>query len=705
MTQLPQDPGAPRPLPPGLQARLVHALGRQRQGDLVAAEREYREILAQAPRSFDAAHLLGAVLIQRGLLEEGIDRLKEAIAIDGAQWNVRASLVRALLAKGNAQAAVDGCDGLIALQPKNAESWFLRANALQQQGSHAHAVENYSRSLTLQADFPAALNNQGHSLRCLRQAVQALERFERAIGLRPAYPLALNNRGLALLDLNRLPEALRSFDEALALNPKFVEALANRGAALLAMKRFAEAAEAFDVLVRIAPDLGGALGNLLYARRNCCDWRDYAALGRRIVEGVERGQLADLPVSFLCVTDSPRAQLACARTFTALKFPAQPPAAGPRAPHRDGRIRIAYLSGDFGDHAVSYALAGVIEHHDRRGFETIGVGWGRRNEGPTRARLEAAFEHFIDATDLSDAEVVSRLRELEVDIAVDLMGHSNGQRTGIFAERCAPVQVNYLGYAGTSGAPYMDYIIADRCVIPEGDEPAYCENVVRLPGCYLPNDDRRTIPSEPLTREEVGLPAEGFVFCAFNNPLKITPSVFDVWMRLLREVGGAVLWLRAGAPEARRNLEESARQRGVVPSRLVFAGPVPSMAGHLARHRLADLFLDTFPYNGHTTAGDALWAGLPVLTCSGRGFASRVGASLLRCAGVPDLIAEDLDGYFRLALTFARDPARLRVFRDQLVTQRNASGLFNTAQYCNHLESALKVIADRSRRGLPPAPS
>jgi len=195
------------------------------------------------------------------------------------------------------------------------------------------------------------------------------------------------------------------------------------------------------------------------------------------------------------------------------------------------------------------------------------------------------------------------------------------------------------------------------------------------------------------------------VFCAFNNPLKITPSVFDVWMRLLREVGGAVLWLRAGAPEARRNLEESARQRGVVPSRLVFAGPVPSMAGHLARHRLADLFLDTFPYNGHTTAGDALWAGLPVLTCSGRGFASRVGASLLRCAGVPDLIAEDLDGYFRLALTFARDPARLRVFRDQLVTQRNASGLFNTAQYCNHLESALKVIADRSRRGLPPAPS
>jgi predicted O-linked N-acetylglucosamine transferase (SPINDLY family) len=695
-----QDDG----LPPPLRARLVQAFGHHQRGDLVTAERGYREIIARIPRCFDAVHLLGVALIQRGAYGEGIGRLREAIAIDGSQWNVRVSLARALLDTRESRAALDCCDVLVGMQPKSAESWFLRGNALQQLDVHSEAVDNYGRALALQPNFPAALNNQGHSLRSLRHPARSLEAFERALALQPSYPLALNNRGLALLDLKRMPEALRSFNDALALQPKFPEALANRGAALLAMKRFAEAAQTFERLVQLAPDFGGAAGNLLYARRNCCDWQEYEVLERRIVAGVQRGELADLPLAFLCVTDSPQAQLACATTFAALKFPAQSEAALPRSAHRHERIRIAYLSGDFGDHAVSYALAGVIEHHDIRRFETVGVGWGRQNEGPTRARLEAAFGRFIDATELSDSETVSRLRELEIDIAIDLMGHTSGQRTGILAERCAPVQVNYLGYAGTSGTPYMDYIIADRCVIPEGDEPAYSERVVRLPCCYLPNDDRRRIASHPLTRAEAGLPDAGFVFCAFNNLLKITPAIFDVWMRLLREVSGSVLWLRAGAPEARRNLESAARQRGVDPARLVFAGPVVSMEAHLARHRLADLFLDTLPYNGHSTACDALWAGLPVLTCRGRSFASRVGASLLQAAGLAVLIADDLAGYARLALALAQEPTRLEGMRENLLRQRSAGTLFNTAEYCRHFEAALTAMADRHQAGLPPAP-
>ena len=704
MTQPAHGPGATPPLPPWLQARLVQVLGRHQQGDLGAAERGYREILAQAPSCFDAVHLLGAVLIQRGAFAEGIARLREAIAIDGSQWNARVSLARALLDTHQSRAALECCDVLVGTQPKSAESWFLRGNALQQLAGHAEAIDNYGRALTLQPNFPAALNNQGHSLRSLRHAARSLDAFERALAMRPSYPLALNNRGLALLDLKRMPEALRSFDDALALHPRFPEALANRGAALLAMKRFAQAAQTFERLVDLAPDFAGAAGNLLYARRNCCDWQEYEALGRRVVAGVESDELADLPLAFLCVTDSPQTQLACARTFVALKFPAQPAAAVARSRRRPDRIRIAYLSGDFGDHAVSYALAGVIEHHDGRRFETVGVGWGRQNEGPTRARLEAAFGRFIDATELSDSETVSRLRELEVDIAIDLMGHTGGQRTGIFAERPAAVQVNFLGYPGTSGAPYMDYILADRCVIPEGEEAAYSECVVRLPCCYLPNDDRRGIALHPLTRAAAGLPEAGFVFCAFNNPLKITPAIFDVWMRLLREVSGAVLWLRAGVPEARRNLERAARECGVDSSRLVFAGPVESMEAHLARHRLADLFLDTVPYNGHSTACDALWAGLPLLTCRGRSFASRVGASLLQSADLAELIADTLDGYARLALALAQDPTRLDGMREKLARQRHAGALFNTAQYCRHFETALTAMADRHRRGLPPAP-
>ena len=580
------DPG----LAPPLRARLVEALGHHQRGDLATAERAYREIIGQAPRCFDALHLLGVALIGRGALGEGIERLREAIAIDGAQGNVRVSLARALLDSRESRAALDCCNELVAMQPKNAEAWFLRGNALQQLDAHAEAIASYGQALSLQPNFPAALNNQGHSLRCLKAPGDRIEAFERAIALQPSYPLALNNRGLALLDLKRVPEALLSFDAALALHPAFPEALANRGAALLAMKRFADAGRAFERLLQLAPDFGGAAGHLLYARRNCCDWRGYEELERRIVAGVERGEFTDLPLAFLCVTDSPKLQLACARTFAALKYPAAPAAATPPPRRRHGRIRIAYLSGDFGDHAVSHALVGVLEHHDAARFETIGVGWGRQNEGPVRARLEAAFGRFLDATELADSEAVSRLRELEVDIAIDLMGHTGGQRTGIFAARCAPVQVNYLGYPGTMGAPYMDYIIADRRVIPEGDEPAYGECVVRLPCCYLPNDDRRPIASEPVTRAAAGLPDTGFVFCAFNNLLKVTPAIFDVWMRLLREVSGAVLWLRAGAPEARRNLEEAARQGGVDPARLVFAGPVASLEGHLARHRLADLF-------------------------------------------------------------------------------------------------------------------
>lgn len=704
MTQPSQGPSASPPLPPWLRARLVQVFDRHQRGDLVAVERGYREILGQAPGCFDAVHLLGAVLIQRGAFAEGIARLREAIAIDGSQWNVRVSLARALLDTRESRAALDCCDVLVGMQPNSAESWFFRGNALQQLGAHAEAVDNYGRALALQPNFPAALNNQGHSLRSLKATARSLEAFERSLALQPSYPLALNNRGLALLDLKRLPEALRSFDDALALQLRFPEALANRGVALLAMKRFAEAAQTFERLVQLAPDFVGGAGNLLYARRNCCDWQEYEELGRQVVAGVERGEPADLPLAFLCVTDSPQAQLACATTFAALKFPAQPAAAVARPRHRHDRIRIAYLSGDFGDHAVSYALAGVIERHDVRRFEVVGVGWGRKNEGPTRARLEAAFGHFIDATELSDSETVSRLRELEVDIAIDLMGHTSGQRTGIFAKRPAAVQVNFLGYPGTSGAPYMDYIIADRCVIPEGEEAAYSECVVRLPCCYLPNDDRRCIASHPLTRVAAGLPDAGFVFCAFNNLLKITPAIFDVWMRLLREMSGAVLWLRASAPEARRNLEEAARQRGVDPSRLVFAGPIASTEVHLARHRLADLFLDTVPYNGHSTTCDALWAGLPVLTCRGRSFASRVGASLLQAADLPELIADSLDGYARLALALAQDPTRLDGMREKLMRQRAAGTLFNTTEYCRHFEAGLSAMADRYQRGLPPAP-
>jgi protein O-GlcNAc transferase len=700
------SPGASRvsasALPPQLHARLVAALEHHQRGELRAAETLYREILLEQPRCFDALHLSGVAATQRGAFDEGIALIRRAIAVDGTQTNAWFSLARALLEQSDAIGALAACDALAGMQPQNAEVRFLRGNALQLGGAHDEAVDSYTEALRLQPNYPAALNNQGHSLRILRRTGQALAVFARALELQPAYAMALNNQGLALLDLRRVPEALSSFDHALRLQPAFVEVLSNRGTALFALKRFAEAAETFGRLAAVAPDLGGALGNLLYARRNCCDWREHESLAQRITAEVRRGECADVPLSFMCVSDSPQAQLICARTFTAARYP-QPKSLRPCRPNAHDRIRVAYLSGDFGEHAVSYLLAGVIERHDTSRFDTVAVAWDRQNDGPTRKRLETAFGRFLDATEMSDVEIAMQLRDLEIDIAIDLTGHTSGQRTGIFALRGAPLQVNYLGFPGTSGAPYMDYIIADPTVVPEGEESAYSECVARLPDCHLPNDDRRSVRREMLTRSDAHLPESGFVFCAFNNLVKITPAVFGVWMELLRQVPGSVLWLRAGVPEARRNLERAAERQGIAPARLVFAAAVDSIESHLARHRLADLFLDTQPYNGHTTTCDALWSGLPVLTCSGRSFASRVGKSALQALGLPELITDNLESYAQVALALARDPSRLDSIRERLARQRRTSALFDTTRYCRRLEAAYVHMVQRLGAGLSPA--
>jgi protein O-GlcNAc transferase len=697
----PHRPAA-TPLAPALKAQLIAAVGHHQRGDLGRAETLYREVLAAVPQCYDALHLLGVALNSRGAPAEGVELIRRAIAVDASEAAAHFSLARVLIDRRDAAAALATCETLTGLAPHNADAWFLRGNALQLAGIHDQAVESYDRALHLQPNLAAALNNQGHSLRLLRRSDQALSALTRALALQPGYAMALNNQGLALLDLHRTPEALQSFNAALAASPVFPEALFNRGTTLLELRRFAEAVRDFADLVLAAPHLGGALGNLLYARRNCCDWRDDESICAEVVAAVRSGALAATPLSFLCTSDSPQAQLTCAQTFTAARYPPRPLRVQGRWPYAHDRIRVAYVSGDFGAHAVSYLLAGVLECHDRERFETTAVAWGRQNDGPMRKRLEAAFGRFVEATARSDREIATLLRDLEIDIAVDLTGHTSGQRTEIFAHRCAPLQVNYLGFPGTSGAPYMDYLFADAAVVPAGEESAYSEQVVRLPHCFLPTDDRRSIAGEAATRAAAGLPAHGFVFCAFNNPVKITPEVFGMWLRLLRELAGSVLWLRADTPDARANLSDTARRQGVEPARLVFAPAISRMESHLARYRLADLFLDTQPYNAHATACDALWAGLPVLTCRGRSFAGRVGASLLTALGLPELVAESLQEYERLALDLARDPPRLAGLRARLERLRHASPVFDTTQYCRHLESAYTTMWGRVRAGLPP---
>jgi predicted O-linked N-acetylglucosamine transferase (SPINDLY family) len=362
------------------------------------------------------------------------------------------------------------------------------------------------------------------------------------------------------------------------------------------------------------------------------------------------------------------------------------------------RLRVAYLSADFNDHPTAYLTAGLFEQHDRSRFEITALSFGQNDNSPARRRLEAAFEHFIDVGGDSDREIAALMRRSEIDIAVDLMGFTKDHRLGVLARRAAPIQVNYLGYPGTTGAPYMDYILADATVIPEDHEAFYAERVVRIPGTYQINDNRRAISQRTPTRGECGLPQNAFVFCCFNNPQKITPEIFDIWMRLLQATEGSVLWLITGIAKAAANLRLEAEKRGVAPERLIFA-PKASVADHVARHRLADLCLDTLPYNAHTTASDALWAGLPILTCLGETFAGRVAASLLKAIDLDALITRTLGEYEALALQLARDPAYLATLKDTLIRNHDGSSLFDTQRATRHIETAYQTMIEIARRG------
>ena len=587
--------------------------------------------------------------------------------------------------------------------PGDADAWWLKGNVLQQTGQVEESITCYQHAIELRPGFAEAFNNLAAALRAVRRAGRALQAVERALSLRPKYAQALNNRGLILLDGRQGMAAVESFRQALTIEPRFPAALHNLGTALMQLQRFTAAADAFARLAAIAPHFNHVQGNLLHAKLCCCDWMGFDDAAQTVAQSAARGEHADTPMSFMAVSDSAPLQLRCAQLYSDAYYPSRPSGrpATPRDPRRE-RVRVAYLSADLGEHAVSYLLAGVFERHDASRFETFGVAWGRQHEeSELRHRVQRTFARFYDVSEASDDDVAKLLSELEVDIAVDLTGHTRDQRTGILARRAAPVQVSFLGYAGTSGAPYIDYLIGDEVVIPRGEERWYSEQVVRLPHCYLPNDDRRAIAPRPR-RAEAGLPQEGVVFCAFTNPYKINPAMFSIWMNLLKATPGSVLWLRAMGKEAQENLQREAAGRGVEGGRLIFAPHVAQMADHLARQSLADLYLDTLPYNAHSTACDALWSGVPVLSCAGGSFAGRVAGSALTAVGLPELIAQSLAAYERKALELAHRPQELARLRRHLEQQRTCAPLFDTARFTRHLESAYETMHERAVRGQSP---
>ena len=570
------------------------------------------------------------------------------------------------------------------------------------QGGDPAAAELIGQAVRLHPGSADAHTNLGNALRELARHGEALACYDRALALRPDSAEAHYNRALTLQQLMRLDDALAGYDRALALRPGYIEALYNKGVVLQDSRRYEDAVQTFARLLEIAPDCRYAAGKLHYLRLLCCAWATYNADTARLIAAVAAGQRVCDPFSFTALPGTPAAQLVCAQTYTADRFPPAPAPLWSGEIYRHERIRVAYLSADFHEHATTHLMAGLFEHHDHQRFEITAVSFGPDREDAMRRRVAAACDRFLDVRDRRDAEVAGMLRALEIDIAVDLKGHTQGNRAGILAHRPAPVQINYLGMPATMGAGYIDYLIADPRLIPPQEFPHYAEQILYLPDSYQATDDTRAIAAHTPSRAELSLPEDGFVFCCFNNSYKIAPDLFALWMRLLDAVTGSVLWLLDDNPAATRNLRAEAQRLGIAPERLVFA-PRIDAAAHLARHRRADLFLDTLPYNAHTTASDALWSGLPVLTCAGNTFAGRVAASLLPAVGLPELITRDHVSYAALALALARDPGRLAALRARLARNRDCHPLFATDRFRRHLEAAYVTLRERQRRGEPPA--
>ncbi|MEP7182938.1 MAG: tetratricopeptide repeat protein [Betaproteobacteria bacterium] len=687
-----------------LALRPAHGGTLRNRGDALMAMERYADALASYDRSLAAVPDVADTHFGRGNALAALHREHDALASYDRALLLQPGHAAALKHRGDALAALgrhgdalSSYDRALALEPDDAGAQNNRGNVLLDLARPDEALASYDRALALAPDDVETLVNRGNALLALNRNDAALASYDRALARAPGSAAALYNRGNALWDVKRHGEALASYDRALAVAPTYADAWSNRGNVLLEMKRYDEAALAFARVVALEPGHAWALGNLAACRQHGCEWDDVAMLTPRIAEAVERGERAALPFAFLALSPSPAAQLACARIHVAATHAgaSNPLWTGQRYAH--DRIRVAYLSGDFHEHATAYLMAGLFEAHDRQRFETTAASFGPDTGDAMRDRLRRAFDRFVDVRGMSDRDAARLLREMEIDIAVDLKGFTRDSRPGILAHRPAPVQVSWLGYPGTMGAGWIDYIIADARVIPAAADVHYAERVVRLPDTYQVNDRTRRIDERTPTRAECGLPESGFVFCSFNNSYKITPDVFDVWMRLLTRVPGSVLWLLEGNATAARNLRREAERRGVAPERLVFAPRMPA-ALHLARHRLADLFLDTLPVNAHTTASDALWAGLPVLTCVGVAFAGRVAASLLDAVGLPELIVDRLADYEARALELATTPAALSALRDRLARNRTTHPLFDTDRFRRHLEGAYVMMRERAER-------
>ena len=717
-----------------LQRWLQEALALHRAGRLAEAEPLYLNSLAADRDCYPALQLMGLLRLHQGRAAEALPYIERALTLQPAAPDLLANYGIALQGVGRYRDALEALARAVKLSPNDSRAWGDRGAVLGKVHRNEEALVDLERAVALDPDNADAWNNRGLVLTALGRPEEALASHDRALQLRPANVEARNNRGLALKALGLAAEALAEFDQVLRAKPDHAGALVNRASVLRAMGEVDEALQSYERALTIQPDMPEALasrasclwtrksdvagaiadlqrlvaitpdypyarGDLLHLKMHAGDWRDLARERAALDAGVRAGRRVVEPYVYQGLSSSPADLLAAARIYALDKYPPLP--VPRRRRRREGKIRLGYLCGEFRAQATMYLAAGLFEHHDRTRFAVTGFDNSREDGSAMRRRVMAAFDRFLPIQMLSDREAARLIAGEEIDILVNLNGYFGALRMGVFARRPALLQVNYLGFPGSLGANYMDYILADAEVIPRGEEQFYSEKVVRLADCYQINDGARSRPAT-TTRAAHALKETDFVFCHFNYPYKITPEMFTLWLRLLQSVPSSVLWLLDSNALFAANLRGEMARAGLDPARLVFA-PLMENAAHVSRLALGDLFLDSLPYNAHTTASDALWAGLPLITCRGQAFAGRVAASLLRAAGLAELITTSLAEYESLALRLANDRALLQSYRDRLTRDPARLALFDTVRTTRRIEAAYEEMMARWAKDVSPA--
>ena len=635
-------------------------------GQLDVAENYYKKLLNDLPVNTVLLTNFGTLLFQKKKLDNGIKIIERSLKIDPNQPNALNNL------------------GVV----------FLELNR------PAEALIRFDSAITFQANYAEAYSNRGNALKDLNRPKDALESYDYAISINPIYAKAHSNRGNILKDLNRLNEALESYDRAISLMPKYANAYFNRGDVLSKLNKIEQAIESYDRAISINPDIDFILGELLNAKMKLCIWDDLADQIIEIKAKTQDNKKVSYPFPMLSLVDDPKIHKRTAEIFIKDKYPQSNELLKIEPYSRHSKIKVGYFSADFNLHAVSILTAELYELHDRGKFEVHAFSFGPDTKDEMNLRVKSGVDSFHDVYSMSNKDIVMLSRSLEIDIAVDLGGHTQGSRTKIFAMSAAPIQVSYIGYLGTMGANHYDYIIADQTIIPEKNQKYYSEKIAYLPS-YQVNNSKEEIPDTFFTRDDLGLPEDGFVFCCFNNTFKITPATFDSWARILSEVEGSVLLIYADNDTAKINLTKEIVARGIHSDRLIFGERLPKIE-YMARYRAADLFLDTHPYNAGTTASDALRMGVPVLTFLGSSFASRMAASILNALNLPELVKGTQKEYESFAIELATDPEKFKVIKDKLDNNLSTALLYDSPLFTRHLESAYTQMHKNFHQGLDP---